>query len=341
MHNFCDQETSRQRVCVAAGKTERNRWHVLTLAHTFPVSSLFFARWRSEIILPLVFRFFLRRISLLGYKRHFARIPSAILIIFSIVSRNATFFMQVSIEFVFCCSCDLATDVLTYTSLQLTPVPLNRSFRIARIFLDEISFTHRRYACAQHSSSFFFLNDQERQLYLHLRDSLKDLPNIYCSKKVATLKIYGRRNKTYRRVAVDRAWRIFQIENDSSSLARCTYRTIRAERSKNEKRGKIIGITTRCVIGARYSRGRNAVIRRCVRAIETKEKKDTGNNEGRMSNGPRVQRSTIEVGRCVHFHRDEKSSASIGFHRGQNRPSMGRNISSMVNFSRMRNRRHW
>lgn len=117
---------------------------------------LFFARWRSEIILPLVFRFFLRRISLLGYKRHFARIPSAILIIFSIVSRNATFSIQVSIEFVFCCSCDLATDVLTYISLQLTPVPLNRSFRIARIFLDEISFTHRRYACAQHSSFFFF-----------------------------------------------------------------------------------------------------------------------------------------------------------------------------------------
>lgn len=174
-------------------------------AHISCFFPFFFARWRSEIILPLVFRFFLRRISLLGYKRHFARIPSAILIIFSIVSRNATFFMQVSIEFVFCCSCDLATDVLTYTSLQLTPVPLNRSFRIARIFLDEISFTHRRYACAQHSSSFFFLNDQERQLYLHLRDSLKDLPNIYCSKKVATLKIYGRRNETYRRVAVDRA----------------------------------------------------------------------------------------------------------------------------------------
>lgn len=131
---------------------------------------LFFVRWRSEIILPLAFRFFLRRISLPGYKRHFASIRCAMLglnvgflsIIFSIVSRNVIIFYssidRVRLTFV------LSINGRTY--LYLTPINTGsvESFvsdysmkKIARIFLDAISFTHRRYACAQHSFFFFFL----------------------------------------------------------------------------------------------------------------------------------------------------------------------------------------
>lgn len=132
---------------------------------------VFIVRWRSEIILPLAFRFFLRRISLPGYKRHLASIRCAMLglnvgflsIILSIVSRNVTIFYS-SIDRVRFLLFARSSNGRTYLYLTSINTGSVESFvsdysmkKIARIFLDEISFTHRRYACAQRSFFFFFL----------------------------------------------------------------------------------------------------------------------------------------------------------------------------------------